>query len=306
MNFFKLSHKNGNGDILKEANNKIKYKVFLSQYHNGAAEFFRNHPELEKTEIYLTTESKIEDENLDDAVSNDNSSETKIKDTNNPLLLISGAFYIATRYSVCGLIYLLNIDVSPNTTIGYLRNEYLEEIILADHNDPAAPYSDRYLMIIADCLAGLYSFNTVRDYAKAIALYKRVISMINDQNNNLVKIAHKRQACCEMLECTELNPPSNDLLNLINDNAKTDNFSRIVLACYYLTAPDIINSENKTKYYEAGKRLLINAIDENYRPGIALLEYLCKEEIITDFTKSEVKRFRKSNKPPISENHWYE
>lgn len=305
INFYNLTQKVGNDDILNNASHKIQYKKFLSKYHDEAEAFFKKYTEPDKTEVYRTDPSKFKNE-YTQAELRDDLSETGINDTRNPILLINGAFYIATRYSVDGLIYLINISASSNTVIGYMRNECLEKIILADHNDLTAPYSDRYLMIIADCLAGLYTFNTVRDYAKAIILYQRVTEMIKGHNDNLVGIVEKRIACCRMLDSTELNPPSAEILEKVNKNSQTDNFSRVVLACYYLTAPDVYYADNSSAYYEAGVKLLAHAIDENYRPGIALLEYLCKKEIVTEFTKNEVKKFRKSNNPPISENHWYE
>ncbi len=130
--------------------------------------------------------------------------------------------------------------------------------------------------------------------------------MLHGENSHMELIAQKRIKCCEMLDCTELDPPSTELLTEVKVNAQTDNFSRVILSCYYITAPEIKRLENYKAYYAAGVKLLMNSVKENYRPGVALLEYLSKKKVIKEFKKKSVQQFREENDPPISENNWYE
>lgn len=161
-------------------------------------------------------------------------------------------------------------------------------------------------MIVADCLAGIYTFDTVRDYPKAISLYARVKEMDKGQSPYIENIAEKRIKCCELLNCTQLNSPSPELISEVHKMSQTDNFSRTVIACYYITAPEIKSRENYESYKEDGYKQLINAVEENYRPAIALLEYLSQKGRIKGMSKKNVSEFRLRNNPPMSENNWYE
>ena len=285
MNFYNISEYNedDNSGKLDRSCDKIRFKVPLSSYHEEAEEFLSSHDDIE------SPPKKMKD-NFDLSDSADN--------------WLKQSFYKATKYDVNSLIELISVRCS--SLVSLLRNEYLEKILLADHNDTNAMYPDRYLMIVADCLAGLYTFDTVRDYAKAISLYQKVIDMVKGKNQMMVDIAQRRIRCCEMLDCTELDPPSEKMIESVKEDAKSDNFSRVVLACYYITAPEYEYSDHYQPYYEAGKKLLMHSVEENYRPGFALLEFLCEEKIITEFKKKEVKEMRKKVKPPMSENNWYE
>lgn len=285
MNFYDLVN-NFNDDIetLSQFSDKIRLMVPLSSYHDEA----RNALSSEESRDNFPT----------------NDTEQKSDDYEDILTLASRSFNKATKYDVNGLIDLITFSWTPY--FSRVKKEYLEKILFADHNDPHALYSDRYLMIVADCLAGMYTFNTARDYPKAIALYNKVEDMLGDENTYMKLIAQKRIKCCEMLDCTELNPPSTELLTKVKENAQTDNFSRVILGCYYITAPEIQQLENYKAYYAAGLKLLLNSVEENYRPGVTLLEYLSKKKMIEEFEKKNVKHFRKENNPPISENNWYE
>lgn len=306
MNFYKLTSNLKDGiSVLNHSSNKINLKVPLSSYHDEAQKFLEHLKSSENSDanepsgLVPSQDQEIDSEEVGE----------KIIEQENLFVqsvheMIMKAFYQATQYDIDGLIDLISFTESK--ALSMIRKECLEKILLADHNDPKALYSDRYLMIVADCLAGIYTFDTVRDYPKAISLYARVKEMDKGQSPYIENIAEKRIKCCELLNCTQLNSPSPELISEVHKMSQTDNFSRTVIACYYIAAPEIKSRENYESYKEDGYKQLINAVEENYRPAIALLEYLSQKGRIKGMSKKNVSEFRLRNNPPMSENNWYE
>lgn len=303
MNFYKLASDLEDGiSVLEHSSDKISLNVPLSSYKAKADEFlkFLKSSEANKAAEQASCFGKVQCNDPENETGQDN---IYIESLSNSIMQ---DFYLATKCEIDGLIGLISFTDTDSRSLSMIRKGLLEKILLADHINNATSYSDRYLMIVADCLAGIYTFDTVRDYPKAIALYTKVLKMDDGKSPYIEEIAKKRIKCCEMLNRTQLTPPSSELIAKVKEMALTDNFSRTVLACYYITAPEIRSQENYKLYKAEGYKLLIDSVDGNYRPGIALLEYLCKKRYIKNMSQDDVTEFRIKCNPPISENNWYE
>lgn len=198
-------------------------------------------------------------------------------------------FYLAAQPEEDGLIALINRSGSDESAV-----KYLEKIILADYSSVNGTFSSLFLLLVADSLAGLYSFDTVRNFDRAMELYNHVI----ERNDGLRVLAEKRTLCCELLSSTPLSLPNEAMIRKITENAKSDNWSKTILAFYFLTTPGIRNEDGNA---EIGMRYLTSAVLNNYRPAIHLFGYLGRLRRLKKFNNTQFMSLIEDREPPIIE-----
>ncbi len=286
INIFKINGCSRNAEkILNAADKEIKYHVPLASYRDSEEAFSK---EL-GMEISAENLEKVKDKckvlswNSIEAM-RFNPSEDFIKFKLNEYL-----FYLAAQPEEKGLVALINRSCSDKGAA-----EYLEKIILADYSSVNGTFSSLFLLLVADSLAGLYSFDIVRNYDRAMELYNQVI----ERNEDLRVLAEKRMLCCELLSSTPLSLPNEAMIRKITENAKTDNWSKTILAFYFLTTPGIRKEDGNAKI---GMRYLTSAVLNNYRPAIYLFGYLGRLRRLKKFNNTQFMSLIEDREPPIIE-----
>lgn len=227
----------------------------------------------------------------------DEESETETEDTLRDRMgeiIAEFCFYKATLLSENGLADLIEIACS-NAPCHEYAEELLEKIILADYSNINEFYTPTFLLLVANCLMGEYSFSTMRNYGMAHRLYQRVSDPKSNVMGELVNMAERKMNCCKLLSSSKLNPPTPDLLKKIDEDSTKDDFSGTLLALYYLTSEDYFDQAK----YELGMQYLNKAISNNYRPALHLYKYLGDNKYLRKYDKSRAKQFIKQASPRV-------
>lgn len=206
-------------------------------------------------------------------------------------------FYKATQLSEEGLAAIIELACSDASCSEHAE-ELLEKIILADYSDINEYYTPTFLLLVANCLMGEYSFNTMRNYTMAKKLYQVVIDnndSTGDINERLSKMAERRINCCKLMSSTKLNPPDTSLLKKIDEDSINDDLSGTLLAFYYLTAGDYYDEAK----YELGMQYLNSAISNNYRPALYLFRYLGEHDFLKKYDSEKTEDSIKKLSPKV-------